>query len=191
VVENRLTVVRHGETAWSRDGQHTGRTDVPLTDEGRTVATKLVQALSGRTYTLVLTSPLARARDTAALAGFPDAEVDDDLCEWDYGDYEGRTTAEIRDAGDPGWFLWDDGVPNGESIADVAARADRVIARVREVDGDALVFSHGHVLRILGSRWLDLDPAFGRHLVLSPATLSVLGWERGVPALEAWNAPVT
>jgi probable phosphoglycerate mutase len=191
VAENRLTVVRHGETAWSRDGQHTGRTDIPLTDAGRTVATQLVQALSGRTYMLVLTSPLARARDTAALAGFPDAVVDDDLREWDYGNYEGRTTTEIREAGDSDWFLWDDGVPNGETIADVAARADRVIARVRQVDGDALVFSHGHFLRILGSRWLDLDPGFGRHLVLSPATLSVLGWERGVPALEAWNAPVT
>jgi probable phosphoglycerate mutase len=191
VAENRLTVVRHGETVWSRDGQHTGRTDIQLTDEGRTVATKLVQALTGRAYMLVLTSPLARARDTAALAGFPDAVVDDDLCEWDYGDYEGRTTAQIRESGDPDWFLWDDGVPNGETIAQVAARADRVIARVREVDGDSLVFSHGHFLRILGSRWLELEPGFGRHLVLSPATLSVLGWERGVPALEAWNAPVT
>jgi probable phosphoglycerate mutase len=190
VAENRLTAVRHGETEWSRDGQHTGRTDIPLTDAGRAVATKLAPTLAGRSYALVLTSPLARARDTAALAGFPDAFVDEDLREWDYGDYEGLTTAEIRETRDANWFLWDDGVPNGETLVDVASRADRVIARVRSADGDSLVFAHGHFLRILASRWLDLEPGFGRHLVLSPATLSVLSWERGVPALEAWNAPV-
>jgi probable phosphoglycerate mutase len=190
VAENRLTVVRHGETEWSRDGRHTGRTDVPLTDSGRSVAHKLARALDGRTYALVLTSPMRRARDTAALAGFPDATVDDDLREWDYGDYEGRTTADIRGSDDRDWFLWDDGVPNGETIDDVAARADRVIKRVRTVDGEVLVFAHGHFLRVLASRWLELDPGFGRHLVLSPATLSILGWERQAPAIEAWNAPV-
>jgi probable phosphoglycerate mutase len=133
---------------------------------------------------------MARARDTAAQAGFPDAVVDEDLREWDYGDYEGRTTSEIRAAGHPGWFLWDDGVPNGETLDDVAKRADRVIARARAADGDVLVFAHGHYLRVLASRWLDLDPAFGRHLELAPATLSVLGWEHTIPAVEAWNAPV-
>jgi broad specificity phosphatase PhoE len=190
VAENRLTVVRHGETEWSRDGKHTGRTDIPLTDSGRAVAGKLAQALGGQTFALVLTSPLARARDTAALAGFPEAIVDQDLHEWDYGDYEGRTTEEIRETLQHAWFLWDDGVSNGESLVDVAGRADRVIGRVRAVDGDVLAFAHGHFLRVLASRWLDLDPGFGRHLVLSPATLSVLGWERHAPAIEAWNAPV-
>jgi broad specificity phosphatase PhoE len=190
VAENRLTVVRHGETEWSRDGKHTGRTDIPLTDSGRAVAGKLAQALGGQTFALVLTSPLARARDTAALAGFPEAIVDQDLHEWDYGDYEGRTTEEIRETLQHAWFLWDDGVSKGESLVDVAGRADRVIGRVRAVDGDVLAFAHGHFLRVLASRWLDLDPGFGRHLVLSPATLSVLGWERHAPAIEAWNAPV-
>ncbi|HEX2381641.1 MAG TPA: histidine phosphatase family protein [Acidimicrobiales bacterium] len=190
MAENRLTVVRHGETEWSRDGKHTGRTDIPLTDSGRAVAGKLAQALGGQTFALVLTSPLARARDTAALAGFPEAIVDQDLHEWDYGDYEGRTTEEIRETLQHAWFLWDDGVSNGESLVDVAGRADRVIGRVRAVDGDVLAFAHGHFLRVLASRWLDLDPGFGRHLVLSPATLSVLGWERHAPAIEAWNAPV-
>jgi broad specificity phosphatase PhoE len=190
MAENRLTVVRHGETEWSRDGKHTGRTDIPLTDEGRTTAAKLAQALRDRTYAMVLTSPMARARDTAAIAGFPEAVVDEDLREWDYGDYEERTTPEIRKWGDADWLLWDDGVPNGETLAEVAARADRVIERVRALDGDALAFAHGHFLRVLASRWLDVDPGFGRHLVLSPATLSVLTWEHHVPVIEAWNAPV-
>ncbi len=131
-----------------------------------------------------------RARDTAAIAGFPDAVVDDDLREWDYGDYEGCTTSEIRRSDDADWLLWDDGVPNGETLADVSARADRVIARVRAIDGDVLAFAHGHLLRVLASRWLDVDPGFGRHLALSPATLSVLAWEHHVPAIEAWNAPL-
>ncbi len=141
MAENRLTVVRHGETEWSRDGKHTGRTDIPLTDVGRTVAAKLAQALGDRTYALVLTSPLARARDTAAIAGFPDAVVDEDLREWDYGDYEARTTPEIRRSGDADWLLWEHGVPNGETLSDVAARADRVIRRVRTLDGDVLAFA--------------------------------------------------
>jgi probable phosphoglycerate mutase len=190
VPENSLTVVRHGETEWSRDGRHTGRTDVPLTDSGRAVAGQLSHALDGKTYTLVLTSPMRRARDTAAIAGFPDAVVDEDLREWDYGDYEGRTTADIRDAGNPDWLLWDDGVQNGETLAEVAVRADRVIKRARAVGGDVLAFAHGHLLRVLASRWLELDPGFARHLMLAPATLSVLAWERHAPAIEAWNAPV-
>lgn len=186
----RLIAVRHGETEWSLAGRHTGRTDVPLTDVGRARAEQLGDALRGQAFALVLTSPLSRARDTAALAGFPDAIVDDDLREWDYGDYEGRTTLDIREER-PGWFLWDDGVPSGESIADIATRADRVIERARAIDGDVLVFAHGHILRVLAARWLDQDPGFGRHLVLSPATLSILGHEREAPALETWNAPVS
>jgi broad specificity phosphatase PhoE len=185
----RLFAVRHGETEWSLSGQHTGRTDVPLTDAGRERAMQVGDMLAGRSFALVLTSPFSRARDTAALAGFPDALVDDDLREWDYGDYEGRKTLDIRKER-PGWFLWDDGVPNGETIEEVAARADRVITRVREVDGDVLVFAHGHILRVLAARWLEQPPGFGRHLILSPATLSILAHEREAPALETWNAAV-
>jgi probable phosphoglycerate mutase len=188
-VATRVFAVRHGETEWSLSGRHTGTTDVPLTDAGRERATQLGAALAGRHFALILTSPLSRARETARLAGFPDAGVDDDLREWNYGDYEGRTTLDIREE-HPGWFLWDDGVPNGETIEEVAARADRVIMRVREVDGDVFVFAHGHILRVLASRWLGQPPGFGRHLILSPATLSILAHEREAPALETWNAPV-
>jgi probable phosphoglycerate mutase len=185
----RLFAVRHGETEWSLSGQHTGRTDVPLLEVGRERAKKVGEFLSGRAFALVLTSPLSRARETATLAGFPDAAVVDDLREWDYGDYEGLKTLDIR-KDHPGWFLWDDGVPNGETIDEVASRADRVIERVRQVDGDVLVFAHGHILRVLAARWLDQPPGFGRHLILSPATLSILGYEREAPAIETWNAPV-
>jgi probable phosphoglycerate mutase len=186
-VAARLFAVRHGETAWSLSGQHTGRTDVPLTDEGRARASEVGDLLRGRQFALVLTSPFSRARDTAALAGFADAAVDDDLREWDYGDYEGLKTLDIRKER-PGWFLWDDGAPNGETIDEVAARADRVITRVREVGGDVLVFAHGHILRVLAARWLEQPPGFGRHLILSPATISILAHEREAPALETWNA---
>jgi probable phosphoglycerate mutase len=185
----RLFAVRHGETEWSLSGRHTGHTDVPLTDAGRERAKQVGAVLSGRTFALVLTSPLSRARETAALTGFPDAIVDDDLREWDYGDYEGLKTLDIREER-PDWFLWDDGVPNGETIDEVATRADRVIRRVREVDGDILVFAHGHILRVLAARWLAQAPGFGRHLILSPATLSILAHERESPALETWNASV-
>jgi probable phosphoglycerate mutase len=184
-----LTVVRHGETEWSQNGRHTGRTDIPLTDIGRREASALAEGLRGERFALVLTSPLSRARDTSALAGFADAEVDDDLHEWDYGDYEGRTTPDIQTER-PGWFLFNDGVPNGETIDDVAARADRVIARARAAGGNAIAFAHGHFLRVLAARWLEAPPDFARHLLLQPATLSVLGWERAVPALETWNTTV-
>jgi len=187
-MSSRLFAVRHGETEWSLSGQHTGRTDVPLLDAGRDRAKQVGAFLTGRSFAQVLSSPFSRARETAAIAGYPDAEIDDDLREWDYGDYEGLKTLEIR-KDRPGWFLWDDGVPNGESIDEVAVRADRVIARVRAVEGDTLVFAHGHILRILSARWLDQPPGFGRHLILSPATLSILGHEREAPALESWNAP--
>jgi probable phosphoglycerate mutase len=185
-----LFAVRHGETEWSRGLRHTGTTDVPLTDAGRERAQEVGTALAGRTFALVLTSPLSRARDTAALAGYPDALVDDDLREWDYGDYEGRTTVEIRKER-AGWFLWDDGVPNGETFDDITVRADRAIARVRalrEGEGDVLVFAHGHILRVIASRWLGQPAGFGRHLILAPATFSILAYEREVPAVETWNA---
>jgi probable phosphoglycerate mutase len=185
----RLFAVRHGETEWSLSLKHTGRTDVPLTDAGRERAKQVGKFLMGREFALVLTSPFTRARDTAALAGYPEAIVDDDLREWDYGDYEGRKTLDIRKER-PGWFLWDDGAPNGETIDEIGARADRVIKRVREVEGDVLVFAHGHILRVVAARWLDQPPGFGRHLILSPATLSILAHEREAPALETWNASV-
>jgi len=190
MAENRLTVVRHGETEWSRNGKHTGRTDIPLTDQGRPIAGKLANLLSGQNFALVLTSPLSRARDTASLAGFPGASVDEPLREWDYGDYEGITTDEIRKMDHPGWFLWRDGVQGGETLEQVATRADRVIERVRSAGGDVLAFAHGHLLRVLGARWLDCPPSFGQHLILSPATISVLAREHDSPAVEAWNAPV-
>jgi len=184
---NRLFTIRHGETEWSRAGQHTGHTDVPLTAAGRTAAERLAPLVNGHAFSLVLTSPLSRARDTAALAGYPDAVVDPDLREWDYGDYEGRTSVDIQTER-PDWFLWNDGVPNGETIAEVATRCDRVIERVRVAEGDVLAFAHGHVLRILAARWIGQDPGFGRHLLLSPATISILASEHAVPALESWNA---
>jgi broad specificity phosphatase PhoE len=188
VTRHEVVLVRHGETEWSRTGQHTGRTDIDLTDEGRAQAKQLAAALVLRKFALVLTSPRTRALDTCRLAGFGDrCEVDDDLAEWDYGEYEGRTTAAIHEAR-ADWSLWRDGAPGGEHAADVAARADRVLARVRAVDGDTLVFSHGHFLRVLGARWVALDAADGGRFALDPASVSVLGWERDTPVFERWNA---
>lgn len=187
-----LFVLRHGETAWSRDRKHTGRTDIPLLAEGRGLARQagaVLERLHTQPWSLVLTSPLARARDTARLAGFPQAEVDDRLREWDYGAYEGRTTDEIR-AGAPEWFLWTDGVPEGEGPTDVAGRVDAVLdERVRPAmaDGDVLLVGHSHVLRTLAARWLGLDPRAGAHVVLDAAGIGVLGDEHGQPALLHWN----
>jgi broad specificity phosphatase PhoE len=182
-----VVLVRHGETEWSRAGKHTGRTDVPLTDTGREQASALAAALRGRDYALVLTSPLSRASETCRLAGFGDlARERADLREWDYGAYEGRTTAEIREER-PDWSLWRDGVPNGETEADVGARADRVIAELRAAAGDAVVFAHGHLLRVLAARWLGLDPSAGRLLALDTATISVLGYERETAVVRRWN----
>jgi probable phosphoglycerate mutase len=179
--------VRHGATEWSLAGRHTGRTDVPLLDEGRRQAEVLGRMLAGHVFALVLTSPLARARETCEIAGFgPVAQVDDDLREWDYGAYEGRTTAEIR-AERPGWSLWDGGTPGGESAADVGRRADRVVATARNAGGDVLAFAHAHVLRVVGARWLGQPPEDGRLFVLDPATVSVLGWEREAAVVTRWN----
>jgi probable phosphoglycerate mutase len=184
---HEIVLVRHGETDWSRDGKHTGRTDVPLNDAGRARAKALAPRLAGREFELVLTSPLARAVETCRLAGLDArAQARDDLLEWDYGAYEGRTTPEIR-ADRPGWSLWSDGVPDGETAADVGARADRVIAELDGLGGDAAVFAHGHVLRVLAARWVGLPPDAGRLLALDPATLSVLGHEHDWRVLRAWN----
>ncbi|WP_344842247.1 histidine phosphatase family protein [Kribbella ginsengisoli] len=185
--KDRLWLVRHGETEWSKSGRHTSTTDLPLTAEGERIAASLAERLTGHDFDLVLTSPRQRARRTAELAGFPKAEVDDDLVEWDYGDYEGITTADIRKTV-PGWTVWADPVPNGETPAEVSSRLDRVNARIAAVDGDVLVFGHSHALRALTARWLELDVTEGRHFVLNTATISILGWERGSPAIHQWNA---
>ncbi|MHB8641880.1 MAG: histidine phosphatase family protein [Gaiellaceae bacterium] len=180
-------LVRHGETEWSRDGRHTGRTDVPLTEHGREQALAVGAALRGRTFACVLVSPLSRALETCRLAGFGDRALSrDELVEWDYGEYEGRTTGEIR-AERPGWLLWRDGVPGGETVEAVGVRADRVIAELRQTGGDALVVAHGHMLRILAARWLGLEPAGGRLFALDPATLSSLGYERETAVIRRWN----
>jgi probable phosphoglycerate mutase len=187
VTRHRLTVVRHGETLWSRQGRHTGRTDLPLEPEGVRQAEALHPLLSGTPFALVLVSPLQRARRTCALAGFAaSGEVCEDLQEWDYGRDEGRTTAAIR-AERPGWSVWGAGPDGGETLAAVSARADRVLERVRVVPGDVLVFAHAHILRILTARWLALPPEVGAHFVLEPAAIGVLGWERETPVLLSWN----
>ncbi len=187
-MNGEIWLVRHGETAWSRDRRHTGRTDVPLTERGAVQAAAVRGSLAGHEFALVLTSPLSRAAATASLAGFPAAEPCPDLMEWDYGGYEGRLTVDIR-AERPGWFLWTDGCPGGETAADVAARAGAVLARARDAGGDVLLFGHGHALRVLTASWLGLLPADGRLFMLEPATLGVLGWEREVAVIRRWNAP--
>ncbi|MEO6712668.1 MAG: histidine phosphatase family protein [Mycobacteriales bacterium] len=178
--------MRHGQTAWSALGKHTGRTDIPLTGEGAADAGALAVRLAGLQPALVLSSPLRRARETAERVGYPSPEVLADLSEWHYGDYEGLTTTEIR-LGRPDWSLWRDGVPGGESPADVAVRADRVVARLQATPGVTLVFAHGHLLRVLAARWLGLSTEAGRLFALSAGSLSVLGWERELPVLRLWN----
>jgi probable phosphoglycerate mutase len=183
-----IVLVRHGQTEWSRDHRHTGRTDIPLTEEGRRQAQEAGRRLAGREFDRILTSPLSRALETCKMAGFGEpAELRDDLMEWDYGEYDGLTTLHIRE-GRPGWFLWRDGCPGGELAADVGTRVDPVVAELREADGDVAVFAHGHVLRVLAARWLELAPAEGAKFVLDTATLSTLGWERESPAIRVWNA---
>jgi probable phosphoglycerate mutase len=186
-----IVLVRHGETDWTRTGQHTSRTDIPLTEHGRHQAERLGPRLEAWSFSVVLTSPRLRAEETCRLAGFGDrASPVDDLVEWDYGAHEGRTTAEIS-AERPGWSLWRDGAPDGEIARQVAARANRVIDRLRHEAGDALVFSHGHFLRVLAARWLDLAPEAGRLFALAPASISVLGWEREQAVLIRWNDVVS
>lgn len=177
----------HGETEWSRAGKHTGRTDVPLTDAGREQAAALGRALRAWRFALVLTSPLSRSAETCRLAGFRDVALDRaDLVEWDYGAYDGLTTSEIR-GWRPGWTLWRDGAPGGETSVDVGARADLVLEALRAAGGDATVFGHGHMLRVLAARWLGLEPTAGRLFALYTATISVLGNEHEAPVLRRWN----
>ena len=186
--DQQVWLVRHAETEWSRSGRHTGRTDDPLTDAGRARAQELAGPLGEHDFALVLTSPLGRAREKARLARLGDEpEIREDLLEWDYGDYEGITTPEIRE-GRPDWYLWRDGVPNGETPAEVAARCDRVIEEILAIDGDVAVVAHGHILRALGARWIEEPVAFGGRLFLATGSLSVLGFEREVRVLRSWNA---
>jgi probable phosphoglycerate mutase len=184
-----IYLARHGETAWSLSGQHTGVTDLPLTERGEHNARRLGERLRGLTFARVFTSPLQRAARTCELAGFGAiAEVDADLLEWNYGDYEGRRTVEIH-AERPDWQLFRDGCPGGESPEQIGARVDRVVGRVRAVQGDALLFSSGHVLRVFAARWLGLEPAGGRYLLLSTASLSALSYEHNLsePVIQLWN----
>lgn len=181
-----IWLIRHGETEWSRSGAHTGRTDIPLTENGRKQAAGIGKYLAGRRFGIVLSSPLRRARETCELAGLAMAEETADLKEWDYGDYEGRTTTEIRRER-PDWSLWEDGVPNGESIDQVGARADCVIERLLPLEADVALFAHGHILRILAARWLGRPPADGRQLALGTASLSTLGFERETRVVLLWN----
>jgi broad specificity phosphatase PhoE len=184
-----VTLVRHGETEWSASGKHTGRTDIPLSEEGERKARGLRERLKGVNFDRVFTSPLQRARRTCELAGFGEAaKVDPDLLEWNYGDYEGRKTSDIL-AERPGWLLFRDGCPNGEQPAEVAIRADRVIARLRAAETPAIVFSSGHILRMLAARWLGLAPLEGRLFMLGTASVSVLGYEhdKSEPAIQLWN----
>jgi probable phosphoglycerate mutase len=183
----RIFLVRHGATEWSVTGRHTGRTDIPLTEEGRRQAERLTARLARERFALVLVSPLSRARETARLVGLGDvAEVDPDLVEWDYGAYDSLTSAEIR-RDRPGWTPWHDGFPGGETLEQLAARADRVLARVRAVDGDVALFAHGHILRVIAARWLEQPPQEAARYALSTASLSVLGWERETSVIDRWN----
>jgi probable phosphoglycerate mutase len=182
--------IRHGETAWSLSGQHTGATDIPLTDNGRRLAERMGSVLASETFALVLVSPLQRARDTCKLAGLGERAVTDpDLVEWDYGAYEGLTPKQIR-ATAPGWLIFRDGCPGGEAPEQVGARADRVIARARAAGGDVALFAHGHMLRVLVARWLGFPAGSGQHFLLDTGTLSVLSDYRGIPAVRIWNGPL-
>jgi broad specificity phosphatase PhoE len=181
-----LWLVRHGETEWSASGRHSGWTDIRLTEAGRAQAVAAGVRLRGVTFGRILSSPLSRAAETARLAGFADAEVEPDLREWNYGAYDGRTTAEIREER-PGWTVWAGGCPDGETADQVAERVDRVIAAARRTDASTLLFAHAHVLRILAARWVGLPAVDGRRLVLGTASISVLGWERETPVIERWN----
>ncbi len=185
---SEVVLVRHGETEWSRSGRHTGVTDLPLTEDGETQARSVADRLAGREFALVLTSPLQRARRTAELAGYGErAEPDDDLRERNYGDYEGLTTKEIRKT-IPGWDVWRDNVPGGETLAEVGARVDRAIERALAADGDSVFFAHGHLLRVVGARWIEIGPEGGGHLVVATAALCTLGFERERRVIKGWNA---
>lgn len=185
-----LFCFRHGETEWSLSGQHTGVTDIPLTDNGRELAARLRGPLSRHSFSLVLVSPLKRALETCALAGLADeAQIEPDLLEWNYGDFEGLTPAQIRESR-PGWIVFRDGCPNGEAPEQVGERVDRIISRVQAVEGDVALFAHGHVLRTLAARWIGLPPQEGMRFLLDTGTLCILGFYRESRAIKAWNAPL-
>ena len=187
---HEVFLIRHGETEWSLNGRHTGISDIPLTANGRAVARLWQPYAAARAFALVLSSPLQRARETCELAGLgAQAQIDSDLREWDYGEYEGLTPQQIR-ATQPDWLIFRDGCPHGESPAQVGTRVDRVIARIRAVSGDVVVFAHGHVLRVFAARWLGLPASAGSHFLLETATLCVLSSYHGVPAVRRWNAPL-
>jgi probable phosphoglycerate mutase len=187
VPQHQIWLVRHGETEWSLTGQHTGRTDIPLTPVGQHQAAVLGRHLAGHAFALALTSPLSRARETCRLAGYEKiAEVTDDLREWDYGIYEGRTTLDVRKA-EPGWSIWTSPVPQGESVEQVGERAHRVIDRAATASGDVALFAHAHILRILAACWLGLPPVNGRLFALGTASISVLGYERETRVISVWN----
>jgi len=188
--DQKVYLLRHGETAWSLSGEHTGVTDIPLTENGRAAARLLRPILAAESFALVLTSPLGRARETCDLAGLGHAAVvEPDLIEWNYGEYEGVTTAEIRRTR-PGWTVFRDGCPGGESPAEISARADRVLAKVRAAGGNVALFGHGHFSRVLASRWVGLSAGHGEHFLLDTATLSVLSYYRQSRAFKIWNAPI-
>jgi probable phosphoglycerate mutase len=183
-------LIRHGETEWSLSGQHTGNTDIPLTDHGEAAARLLAPVLAERDFSLVLCSPLQRARRTCELAGLGDqASIDPDLAEWNYGSYEGLTPAAIHGQ-QPGWLVFRDGCPEGESPAEVGERVDRVISRVRQNGGRVALFAHGHVFRVFVARWIELSPSHGAHFLLDTSTLTILSHYRGIPAVKCWNAPL-
>ena len=182
----RIWLIRHGETEWTLSGQHTGTTDIALTDNGRDQARSLAPILADTKFVLVLSSPMSRARETARLAGVPDPEITDDLCELGYGEYEGITTADIRKS-NPGWSVWDDDAPGAEKLAHAAERCGRVIDRVEAIDGDVALFGHGHIFRILGATWVGLPPECGKLLGLSPSSVSILGHEHEYRVLDLWN----
>jgi probable phosphoglycerate mutase len=187
---NDVWLIRHGETEWSRSGRHTGLTDLPLTAAGRRAARSLAPVLTRESFALVLTSPRQRARETCELAGLGDrARVDPDLVEWNYGEYEGLTSVEIRGRS-PGWLLFTDGAPGGERPEDVSRRVDRVIGQARVAPGNVAIFAHGHLLRSLAARWLGWPVAAGQHFLLDTGTVNVLSVYREAPAIRCWNAPV-
>jgi len=182
--------IRHGETAWSISGQHTSTTDLPLTDHGRKLAERMRPVLAAKAFGLILCSPMQRARETCALVGLGDkAVIDADLAEWNYGEYEGLTTDQIQETA-PGWLLFHDGCPGGETPEQVGARVDRVIARSRAAGADTALFAHGHVLRVFAARWIGLPPSAGQHFLLDTGTLCVLGYYREIPAVRIWNGPL-
>ena len=186
-----MFVIRHAETAWSLNGRHTGTTDIPLTDDGRRLAERLRPVLAKEQFTRVFVSPMQRARETCELAGLGDAAIIDlDLVEWNYGEYEGLTAKQI-DQRAPGWLIFRDGCPGGESPNQIAARVDRVITRVRAAEGDVALFGHGHLLRVLAARWIGLPVGVGEHFMLDTGTLCVLGCYHELPAIRVWNLPIT